>query len=308
MKAVQIHSFGHSDVLKYEEAPRPVPGPDEVLVRVHSCGVNPVDWKIREGFMAGMVNFRMPLILGWDIAGTVEETGVLVKRFKKGDLVFGRPDTSRNGGYAEYVTVRTGELAFAPKSIPLDHAAGIPLACQTAWMGLFEVGNLRKDQKILIHGASGGVGSFAVQLAKVAGAYVFATTSQRNFGMVKGLGADEVVDYKAGSYPVHVKDLDIVFDTIGGETQAKSWPLLKKGGTLVSTLMVDEKAASAHEVTGKSFMLISNGSRLEEITALVDAHKVRVIVAKEFPLAEAKAAQDLSQTGHVDGKIIIRIS
>ena len=195
MKAVQIHGYGNSGVMKYEDAPKPVIGPDEVLIKVHACGVNPVDWKIREGFMASMVHHTMPLILGWDVAGIVEETGALVKRFKPGDAVFCRPDTSKNGGYAEYIAVRTIELAMAPKTIPLKTAAGIPLAAQTAWMALFELAGLKGGQSVLIHGASGGVGSFAVQLAKVAGARVIATTSKANIPMVKSIGADEVVDH-----------------------------------------------------------------------------------------------------------------
>ncbi len=186
MKAVQIYTYGHSDVLKYEDAPVPEIGPDEVLVKVHACGVNPVDWKIREGFMARMVNYTMPLILGWDVSGVVEKTGPLVRRFKSGDNVFCRPATSRNGAYAEYVAVRSFELAHAPKSIPLYQAAGFPLASQAAWMALFEVGGLKQDQSVLIHGGSGGVGSFAIQLAKIAGAgRIVTTTSGRNSAMVK---------------------------------------------------------------------------------------------------------------------------
>ena len=307
MKVVQIHEFGNSGVLKYEDAPKPVLGPDEVLVKVHACGVNPVDWKIREGYMEPMVHHSLPFILGWDVAGTVEETGALVRRFKKGDKVFCRPDTLRNGGYAEYVAVRSMEVAFAPATIPLDQAAGIPLACQTAWMALFEVGGLRAGQSILIHGASGGVGSFAVQLAKIAGARVTATTSKKNFDMVKSLGADELIDHVSEDFSTKLKNLDFVFDTIGGETQGKSWGVLRKGGVLVSTVGADEKAAAAHGVTGKSFMLISNGARLQEIAGLVDAGRITVVVEREFPLSEAKAAQELSQAGHVRGKIILKI-
>ncbi|HUH79331.1 MAG TPA: NADP-dependent oxidoreductase [Methanoregula sp.] len=308
MKAVRIHQYGDSGVLKYEDVPRPTIGPDEVLVRVHSCGVNPVDWKIREGYMARMARHTLPLILGWDVAGTVEETGSLVKRFRAGDRVFCRPDTSRNGGYAEYVAVRTIELAPAPESIPLEKAAGIPLAAQTAWMALFELAELKAGQKILIHGASGGVGTFAVQFAKLAGARVIGTTSKKNFEMVRSIGADELIDHTAEDFSKKVRDADVVFDTIGGETQAMSWGVIRKGGVLVSTLGADEKAAAAHGVAGKSFMLISNGARLEEIGRLVDAGRVSVVIEKEFPLAEAKAAQELSQAGHARGKIVLRVS
>ncbi len=182
MKAVRIHSFGDAGVLKHEDVPKPAIGPDEVLVKVAACGVNPVDWKIREGFMEQMVHYALPLTLGWDVAGTVAETGALVRRFNEGDAVFCRPDTLRNGGYAEYVAVKTIELASAPRSIPLDHAAGIPQASQAAWMALFEVAGLKPGQKVLIHGASGGLGTFGVQFAKAAGAYVIGTTQQRTPG------------------------------------------------------------------------------------------------------------------------------
>ncbi len=307
MKAVQIHEYGNSSVLKYEDVEKPVPGPDEALVKVHACGVNPVDWKIREGYMAQFVHYDMPLILGWDVAGTVEETGILVRRFKPGDAVFCRPDTSRNGGYAEYIAVKTIDLASAPKSIPLVKAAGIPLSSQAAWIALFELGRLKSGQSVLIHGASGGVGTFAVQLAKVAGAHVIGTASARNFDMVKSIGADEVIDHTNEDFSKKVRELDMVLDTIGGETQEKSWGVLRKGGVLVSTVGADEKAAAAHGVTGRSLMLVSNGARLQEISALVDAGRVSVVIEKEFPLAEARAAQELSQTGHARGKIILRV-
>jgi len=307
MKAIRIHAFGNAGVMKYEDAPIPVIGPDEVLIKVHACGVNPVDWKIREGYAESFAHHKLPLILGWDVAGTVEETGALVKRFKRGDAVFCRPDTSRNGGYAEYVAARTTEVAFAPKTIPLKIAAGIPLAAQTAWMALFELGGLKAGQSVLIHGASGGVGSFAVQLAKIAGARVIGTASKTHIPMVKSLGADEIIDHVAEDFSKKVKDVDMVFDTIGGETQGKSWGVIRKGGILVSTIGVDEKAAAAHGVTAKTFLLVSNGARLQELAALADAGKLNVVIDKEFPLAEAQAALELSQAGHAKGKIIITI-
>jgi NADPH:quinone reductase-like Zn-dependent oxidoreductase len=307
MKAVTIHDYGGPEVLRYEEVPIPEIGPDEVLIRVHSCGVNPIDWKTRQGYKRAQTHFVMPLILGWDVSGTVEETGPLVKRFVKGDKVFARPATSRNGGYAEFVAVRSMEVAFAPKTIPLEQAAGVPLAGQTAWVGLFEMGNLRKGQSILIHGASGGVGSFAVQLAKIAGARVWATTSTKNVQLVRSLGADEVIDYTAVDLQEVVKDLDMVFDTVGGNTQAGSWDVIRKGGTLVSTLPVDENASMAHGVIGRSYLLVSNGARLRDIRELVDAGLVRVVIDRELPLAEARSAHELSQSGHVTGKIILRV-
>src|SRR6185437_13500671 len=201
MKAVRIHSYGDANVLQYEDAQVPQILPDEVLIKVHAAGVNPVDWKIRKGgYRGGALTFPMPFILGWDVAGTVEQAGSLVSRLKPGDKVFAKTDGMRNGAYAQYIAVRAHEVAFAPKNISLEEAAGIPLAGQTAWVGLFEKGNLQEGQSVLIHAGSGGVGSFAIQLAKAAGAYVLTTTSKANINMVKSLGADEVIDYHAEDF------------------------------------------------------------------------------------------------------------
>ena len=307
MKAVTIHEYGGPEVLRYEDVPVPEIGPDEVLIKVHACGVNPIDWKVRQGRKKDQTHYQMPLILGWDVAGTVEEAGPLVKYFGKGDQVFARPATTRNGGYAEFVAVRSMEVTPAPRTISLEQAAGVPLASQTAWVGLFEIGGLRSGQSVLIHGASGGVGSFAVQLAKLAGARVFATTSTKNVELVHSLGADEVIDYTLGDFRHAVSEMDMVYDTVGGETQARSWEVLRKGGVLISTLSVDESAAAAHGVIGRSYLLVSNGARLREIKELIDAGDIKVIIEREFPLAEAKAAHQLSQARHVAGKIILRV-
>ena len=307
MKAIVIHNYGGPEVLSYEDVPIPEPGPDEVLIKIHAASVNPVDWKIREGLWKDRVKHTFPLILGWDAAGTVEETGILVNRFKKGDAVFARTDVARNGTYAEYVVVHVKDIAFAPESIPAEQAAGIPLAGQTAWVGLFEEGNLKAGQSVLIHAGSGGVGSFAVQLAKIAGARVIATTSKGNIDLVKSLGADQVIDYKAEDFTKSIKDVDLVLDTIGKDTQAKSFEVIKKGGTLVSTVGADEKMAAKYGVTAKSYMLISCGTRLQEIASLVDKRMVRVLIEKIFPLTEAKQAHELSQLGRAKGKIILKV-
>lgn len=306
MKAVQIHQYGGTEKLMYETTAVPKPAPDEVLIRVHAAGVNPVDWKIRQGYVKDNMPHKLPLILGWDVAGTIVHTGILITRFNEGDMVFARPDLMRNGAYAEYVTVKANEVAFAP-SIPPYMAAGVPLASQTAWMGLFEIGGLKQDQKILIHGASGGVGTFAVQLAKIAGAYVIGTTSSANIDLVRSLGATEVIDYKKEDFSEKIKNIDMVFDTIGGETQARSWKILRKKGILVSTLSVDDNAAAKHGVIGKTFMGTSNGARLQEIAGLIDKGMLRVIIGSEFPIEEVKKAHELSQSGKARGKIILRV-
>ena len=236
MKAIRIHEYGGWDVLTYEDAPIPVFGSDEILIKVHSAGVNPIDWKTREGGLKDIRPYTMPVILGWDVAGIVESVGVLVTRFKIGDKVLEKLESGRNGGYAEYVVTKSYDVAHAPKSISLEHAAGIPLACQTAWTALFDKANLQKGQSILIHAAAGGVGHFATQLAKAAGAKVIATASSSNVDLVKSLGADEVIDYKTEDFSSLVKNVDVVLDIIGGETRAKSWQCLRKGGILVSVV------------------------------------------------------------------------
>jgi NADPH:quinone reductase-like Zn-dependent oxidoreductase len=306
MKAVRIHEYGNSSVLQYEDVPIPSIKPDEVLIRVHSAGVNPIDWKIREGYRKDQSR-KLPFIPGWDVAGIVEETGSLVSLFKKGDAVFARPDASRDGTYAQFVAVPGFELAVAPSRIPMEEAAGVPLAAQTAWSGLFEHGHLERELSVLIHGASGGVGSFAVQFAKIAGAYVIATTSAKNVDLIKALGADVVIDYQSEDFTKRVDKVDMVFDTIGGETQAKSFGVLHRGGRLVSTVGVNEEEAAKHFVSAKSFMMISNGARLTEIAELINKGMVRVLIEKEFPLSEARAAHDLSQSGKATGKIILRV-
>jgi len=304
MKAVRIHEFGGIEKLILEDVPIPQPAPDELFIRVHAAGVNPVDWKIREGHMKN--NTKLPLILGWDVAGTVIHTGALVIGFSEGDRVFARLNTMRNGAYSEYTIAKASEAAHAP-ALPFDMAAGVPLAAQTAWMGLFEVGALKPGQKILIHGASGGVGIFAIQLAKIAEAYVVGTTSGENVERVKSLGANEVIDYKKEDFRKRVKDFDMVFDTIGGETQENSWEVMHKGGTLVSTVGADESKASKFGMIGKSFMVNSNGARLQQIAGLIDKGLLQIIIAKKFPLDEVKKAHELSQSGKVVGKIILSI-
>ncbi len=307
MKAVRIHNHGDSSVLIYEDAPVPAILPDEVLIKVHSVGVNPVDWKIRMGYGDYRNAYTFPLILGWDVAGTIENVGTLIKKFKAGDIVFARPEPIRNGAYAEYVAVRGFELAYAPSYIPLEEAAGIPLASQTAWMAIFEKGNLQGGQRILIHGASGAVGSFAVQFAKLANAYVIATTSTKNIDMVRSLGADEVIDYKREDFSKVVTGVDLVLDVVGGDTQSRSWQVIRKGGMLVSIVGVDEKAGKQFNIRAVSFHMVSNGARLHQIRELVNAGLVRVKIGKEFPLSEAKAAHDLGESGQAVGKIILRV-
>jgi len=308
MKAVRIHAYGGPGELVYENVPRPQPGNDEILVRVHAAAVNPVDWKIREGYLKGMIDNRLPLIMGWDVSGTVEAAGAGVMRFKVGDEVFSRPDIARDGAYAEFIVIREEEAAFKPRSIDHLHAAAIPLAGLTACKSLFAAANLCAGQTILIHGAAGGVGTFAIQLAKWKGAHVIATASERNHDYLRELGADEVIAYQDVRFEDKVRDVDAVFDTIGGETQTRSWQVVKQGGALVSIVAPpSQEEAAAHGVRPAFVFIQPDAAELSEIAKLVDSGKIRVMVEAVLPLAEARRAQELSQGGHTRGKIVLRV-
>src|SRR6476660_8552590 len=232
MKAIRIHNYGGPEVLQYEDAPRPQPQAGEVVVRVHAAGVNPIDWKVREGHMKDFWAHKLPLILGWDFSGVIEKVGSGATKFKKGDEVYSVPDASRDGAYAEYIVVRESELALKPKSLHHVRAAAVPLAAVTAWQALFDAGQLKRGQRALIHGGSGGVGHIAVQLAKWKGAHVIATASTKNHELLRELGADETIDYTRQRFEDVARNVDIVLDLIGGETQERSWSVLKKGGVL----------------------------------------------------------------------------
>ncbi len=308
MKAVRIHQYGGPDVLKYEDAPRPTPAADEVLVRVYATSVNPVDWKVREGFAKERLKYTMPFIPGWDVSGVVEAVGASAKRLKVGDEVYGRPDISRNGAYAEYIVVRESELALKPKSLDHVHAATIPLAALTAWQALFDGAKLSAGQTVLIHGAAGGVGTFAVQLAKLKGARVIATASSRNHDFLRSLGADQTIDYNTTKFEDVVHDVDAVLDTITGETGDRSYQVLKKGGTYVSILMPpNQEKAAAHGVRAHHTFVQPNVEQLNELATLVDTGRLKPIIEKVFPLADARAAMDSNQTGHTRGKIAISV-
>ncbi|MBZ5695174.1 MAG: NADP-dependent oxidoreductase [Acidobacteriia bacterium] len=308
MKAVRIHEYGAPEVLKYEDAPRPEPGPGEVLIRVHAAGVNPVDWKVRAGYAKDRLKYAMPFIPGWDVSGVVESTGSGATRLKKGDEVYSRPDISRDGSYAEYIVVKESEVALKPKSIDHVHAAAIPLAALTAWQALFDAGKLSAGQTVLIHGAAGGVGSFAVQFAKLKGARVIGTASKKNHEFLRSLGADETIDYNTTKFEDVVRDVDVVLDTITGETADRSWQVIKKGGIYVSILMPpSQEKAAAHGVRCAHTFVQPSVEQLNEIAKLVDSGKLKLTIEKVFPLAEARAAQESNAIGHTRGKIVLRV-
>ncbi len=308
MKAVRIHNYGGPEVLRYEDAPRPRPGAGEILIRIHAAGVNPLDWKVREGYLKDFLRYSLPVIPGWDVSGLVEETGPGVSRLKEGDEVYGMADVSRDGAYAEYMVARESEIALKPKSLDYTHAAGVPMAALTAWQGLFESGQLRAGQRVLIHAGTGGVGHLAVQLAKWKGARVTATASTQNQGLLREFGADEPVDYMTQRFEDIARDMDVVLDTIGGETQERSWQTLRKGGILVSlTAPPSAENAQAHGVRTIFHSSHPDSGQLAEIAALIDSGKLRLLMDKIVPLAEARRAQELSQSGRARGKIVLQV-
>ncbi len=312
MKAIRIHNYGGPEVLKYEDAPRPQPQAGEVLVRVHAAGVNPIDWKVREGHMKDFWPHKFPLILGWDLSGVVEELGkgpAAAGRFKIGDEVYSLPDPTRNGAYADYIVVREPELARKPNSLHHICAAAIPLAALTAWQSLFDTAQLQPGQRVLIHAGSGGVGHLAVQLAKWKGAYVFATASTKNQDLLRELGVDEPIDYTQQRFEDIARKIDIVLDTLGGETQERSWSVLKKGGVLVSLVQPpSEEKAKELGVRAAIIGAQPNGAQLAEIAKIIEAGKLAPVIDRILPLSEARRAHELSQSGHTHGKIALRVS
>jgi NADPH:quinone reductase-like Zn-dependent oxidoreductase len=308
MKAVCIYSYGGPGVLVYENAPRPHPGDGEVLVRVHAAGINPVDWKIREGHLKEMLHHTLPLILGWDVSGVVETAGPGLTRLKVGDEVFSRPDISRDGAYAEFIVMKESDVALKPKSIDHLHAAALPLSGLTAWQTLFDAAALAAGQRVLIHAAAGGVGHLAVQLAKWKGAHVIGTAAAKNHEFLRKLGVDQVVDYNTERFEDVVQPVDVVLDTIGGDTQERSWKVLKRGGILVSIASPPTaEAAAAHGVRQAFVFTQPNAGQLAEIAKLADAEKLKVIVETVLPLSDATRGQELSQRGHTQGKIVLRV-
>ncbi len=309
MKAVRIHAYGGPEVLHYEDTPIPQLQPDDLLIRVRAAAVNPVDWKIREGFLQGVLNHCLPLTLGWDVSGEVAAVGPEVIRFQIGDAVYTRPNIERDGGYADYIAVKTSEAALKPVKLDHDQAAAVPLAALTAWQALVDAAQLRSGQTVLIHAAAGGVGSFAVQLAKARGAKVIATASAVNIGLVTELGADQFVDYTRSRFEEVAKEVDVVFDTIGGETQTRSWSVLKPGGMLVSVVSPPPEATAAAYGVRSAFVFVQpSSSQLDAITQLIDEGRIKPILHTIMPLYEARQAQVISQGGHVRGKIVLHVA
>ncbi|MBC7421940.1 MAG: NADP-dependent oxidoreductase [Ferruginibacter sp.] len=317
MKAIRIYEFGGPEVLKLEDIERPIAAADEILVKMYASGVNPLDWAVRNGGNDALRPLlKLPITLGWDAAGIVEETGSNVTGFKKGDEVYGVPNFPGNGSYAEYCAAKASQFALKPKSLNFNEAAGVPLAALTAWSGIFECGNLQAGQRILIYGATGGVGSFAVQLAKAKGAYVIGIASTANIHYLKQLGADEAIDYKTQNFEDLVHGIDIAFDgsPLRDNTERLRFvKVLKQGGTLVSVnvdMPFNDEVTQAlvqKNATGKLAFMQSRRDWLEEIAQLIDESKVKVFISKVFSLCQVAEAHRESETWHVRGKLILQI-
>jgi NADPH:quinone reductase-like Zn-dependent oxidoreductase len=300
VQAVVIHETGEPDVLRYEETDRPEPDAGEVLIRVHAASVNPVDWKYRRGF----VSKPLPMVLGNDVSGTVETSRA--EGFAEGDQVFG---ISASGGYAEYSTAAAALIARKPEGVSHEQAAAIPIAGLTAWQALFDRGELRSGQTALVGGAGGGVGHFAVQFAKLEGARAIGTGSTRNRDFVLGLGADEYVDYTQQKVGEAVSGADFALDTVGGDTTASLLPAVREGGMLV-TIAGDphEEVARERGVRAELLVMSPNSEQLARIAELVAGGDVRVEIAETVPLADVKHAHELSEAGHVSGKLVLTVA
>jgi NADPH:quinone reductase-like Zn-dependent oxidoreductase len=308
MQAIRIHEFGGPQVMMEEHVERPQPGPEEVLVRVVAASVNPVDYKTREGKYSAVTADDLPITLGRDLSGVVESVGVRAGTIRPGDAIFALLGRDR-GSHAEYVVVRVTELAPKPQNLSHVQAASVPLAALTAWQGLIDHGDLRPRQRVLIHGAAGGVGHFAVQIAKAKGAWVAATCAKDDMDFVRELGADQVIDYQNRKFEDEVKDIHLVFDLAGGETQDRSFAVLKNGGALISTLKEpDQDKAREKEIRAQRYMTRPDFAELAEIGGLLLAEKIKPHIAATFPLAEAARAENLLAKGHIQGKVVLTIA
>lgn len=317
MKAIRIHSFGGPEVLQIEDVVRPAPASDEILVQVFASGINPADWVVRQGGNDFLRPFlKLPIILGMDAAGIVAEVGSEVTAFKKGDMVYGVPNFPGDGSYAEYCAAKANQFALKPKSLDFNHAAGVPVASLTAWTALFANGRFKAGQRVLIQGATGGVGSFAVQFAKAKGAYVIGIASAGNLNYLRQLGADEVLDYTSQKFEELVTDIDLVLEASpqrDNTERLKAISVLRTGGTFVS-VNIDSPvngevllALSQKQAKGEFPAYQPRQEWLEEIAGLIDNGDVKVIINQVFPMDEIAEAHRKSETWHVRGKLILEI-
>lgn len=330
MIAAYVEKYGHNQRLKLGELPDPHRSLDDVVVRVRAASVNPVDFKVRDGKLRFFRPYRFPLILGHDCSGEVVKVGERVTKFKVGDRVFARPRNGRIGTFAEFIAIDQSEVALMPPNLAFPEAASLPLVGLTSWQALCDVAQLRAGQKILIQAGAGGIGTFAIQLAKHVGAEVWTTTSGKNEEFVKALGADHVVNYQKEKFEQVCSGLDVVFDTLGGEALDKSFSVVRPGGWIVSisgtpdertaqdmglgfweTLVLGAVGAKVRRkakragVNYRFIFMKSLGSQLEQISNLVDRGAIRPVLDKVFPFSDVQAALDYSETGRARGKIVV---
>ncbi len=317
MKAVIIKEFGGRDKLTLADIPKPEPGEGEVLVRIRAAGVNPVDFKIREGVLQKRgYPHCLPLILGWDMAGVVETVGHSARRFKPGDEVYGycRRPVIEKGCYAEYIAIPESYITLKPRRASFEEAAAIPLAALTAYQSVFQAGGLKKGQNIVVAGASGGVGSFAVQYGRITGAKVVGVASKKNHSYIKKLGATAAIDYHEGDFRdgvkrVFKKGADVIFACVGGESLLKCYDLVRRGGTLVTIVEPgDEALAKSRGVRVHYVFVEPNVTQLDQIREWIDDRKLRVKVSAVYPLSEAAKAHEQIETFHTQGKIALRVA
>jgi NADPH:quinone reductase-like Zn-dependent oxidoreductase len=332
MKAFIVDRYGNNDGVRAGEMPDPEVRDDDVLVQIHAASVNPLDLKIRSGSLKLILPYRLPFVLGNDLAGIVVRVGSRVRRFKRGDEVYARPDQDRIGAFAEFISIKEDAVASKPKELTMEEAASIPLVGLTAWQALIERANLKAGQKVLVHAGSGGVGTFAIQLAKHVGALVATTTSTANLDWVKRLGADIVIDYRKDDFETLLHDYDVVLDTLGGETLEKSLRVLKPGGKLISlsgppdpdfakdigstwilrlvmrllSYRIRQKA-KRHQVSYSFLFMRASGDQLREIASLIDSGIIRPVVDRVFPFASTKEALVYVETGRAKGKVVVKV-
>jgi len=310
MKAIRIHGRGGPDHLVYEDVPQPHPGPGEVLVRVSATGVFVNELRWNETYETKEGSKRVLPIPGRDLSGVVVELGPGVTALTEGAQVYAMLDYGRDGADADYTIALPGELAPKPRTLDAVQAAAVPLSALTAWQGFFEHASLVAGQTVLIHGGAGGVGVFAVQLARWAGAHVIATASARNRDFLRELGADEFIDYTTTRFEDVVHDVDLVFDLVGGDTLQRSWQVIKAGGTLVSVVSPPPPAdvTKGHDVRFAWFVVEPNREQLIQVGELIDAGKLRPIIDAVFPLSQARQAYEQGMKGHTRGKVVLRVA
>ncbi|MFF6772359.1 NADP-dependent oxidoreductase [Streptomyces sp. NPDC012637] len=307
MRAMVVERWGGPETLVEREVERPEPGLNEVLVRVHAAGVNPVDWKTRAS--GALITWGEVPVVGWDVSGTVKAVGPGVGVFRPGDEVFGMPHFPRQaGGYAEYVVAPARHFAPKPASLTHVEAAALPLAALTAWQALVDAADVRPGERVLVHAAAGGVGHFAVQVAKARGAYVIGTASAAKHDLVRDLGADEVIDYREARFEEAVSDVDVVLDGLGGETAERSLQVLRDGGRLITLPGPDDVPEARDGVRAAWVLVEPDHLGLRELAALVERGELRPVVETVLPLAEASKAHEIGERGRTTGKIVLTVA